>query len=66
MATIAPNRLLAIFPGPTQPGKSKLAHEVAVRAYKATNGPTEGLKRVYDAYKANKAKSTKNNGGENS
>ena len=61
MAAIPHFNIFALFTGRRASGKSKVAHEVALRAYQKTNGPTDNLRRVVDAYKANKAKSRKRN-----
>lgn len=60
MAAISKSGFLSIF-GLHQPmpKKTKKENELAVRAYKATNGPTDELRSVYRAYLANKAKSNK-------
>lgn len=60
MTTISKGGFLSFFRWPTNtPNKSKKVNEIAMRAYKATNGPTEELRNVYRAYLENKAKSTK-------
>jgi len=57
---------LSFLPRAAASGKSKIAHEMAVKAYKETNGPTEDLKRIFKAYLENRAKSRKRNGAKSS
>lgn len=60
MATISKGGFLGLIRWPLNaPSKSKNVNQIAMRAFKATNGPTEELRNVYRAYLENKAKSTK-------
>lgn len=60
MAALSKGRLFGRFwSQPVPQGKSKKAHEIALRAYKQTNGATEELKRLYKAYRENQAKPSK-------
>ncbi len=45
-----------LWPQPAPQGKSKKVHDIALRAYKQTNGATDELKRLYKAYRENQAK----------
>ena len=66
MASLSKDDIMSFLFRRRVTGKSKMAHEIAVEAYKRTNGPTPDLRRVYDAYRMNSAKSRKHAGDQGS